>query len=206
MADNISISALNPYNPFGINLNAASNLGWVTRRPLEAGPRVFTQDVNTWYFGTGLRSILIISLGFCRLRRTRPSNVYRRMAIAGIGLALNDQPGSQLRCRSICSAVRRPAGVAQSLISGHPFASMTIRSASRSAPSTIGAASCPGPAWRVARLPALPVCTGYHVRRGVHQRLLLRWGAPLYRKAVYAGGQWMTSTYFLRPSSCTEPG
>jgi iron complex outermembrane recepter protein len=47
LADTLSISAKNPYNPFGIDLNAASNLGWVTRRPLEAGPRVFTQNVNT---------------------------------------------------------------------------------------------------------------------------------------------------------------
>jgi iron complex outermembrane receptor protein len=55
LADTISISALNPFNPFGIDLNAASNLGWVTRRPLEGGPRVFTQDVDTWYFAGGFR-------------------------------------------------------------------------------------------------------------------------------------------------------
>jgi len=55
LADHISISALNPYNPFGIDLNAASNLGQVTRRPLEAGPRIFDQNVDTYYFGTGLR-------------------------------------------------------------------------------------------------------------------------------------------------------
>jgi iron complex outermembrane recepter protein len=55
LADHISVSALNPYNPFGINLDANSNLGWVTRRPLEAGPRIFTQTVDTWYFGGGFR-------------------------------------------------------------------------------------------------------------------------------------------------------
>jgi iron complex outermembrane receptor protein len=55
LADTISISGKNPYNPFGIDLNAASNLGWVTRRPLEAGPRQFTQTVDTWYFGGGFR-------------------------------------------------------------------------------------------------------------------------------------------------------
>ena len=54
LADTISVSALNPYNPFGIDLDAGSNLGWVTRRPLEVGPRVFTQDVDTWYANVGL--------------------------------------------------------------------------------------------------------------------------------------------------------
>ena len=42
-----------PYNPFGIDLDAGSNLGWVTRRPLEVGPRIFTQDVDTWYANVG---------------------------------------------------------------------------------------------------------------------------------------------------------
>ncbi len=55
LADSIFVSAKNPYNPFGIDLNPATNFGWVTRRPIEAGPRVFTQDVNTWYFGGGFR-------------------------------------------------------------------------------------------------------------------------------------------------------
>jgi iron complex outermembrane receptor protein len=54
LADTISISALNPFNPFGIDLNADSNLGFVTRRPIEVGPRLFEQDVDTWYFNLGL--------------------------------------------------------------------------------------------------------------------------------------------------------
>lgn len=54
IADTIFISALNPFNPFGIDLDPASNLGWVTRRPVEVGPRVFTQEVDTWYFNVGL--------------------------------------------------------------------------------------------------------------------------------------------------------
>src|SRR6478735_6608419 len=54
LADTISISALNPYNPFGIDLNADSNLGWVTRRPIEVGPRTFEQDVDTWYLNMGV--------------------------------------------------------------------------------------------------------------------------------------------------------
>ena len=54
LADTISISALNPFNPFGIDLDADSNLGFVTRRPIEVGPRIFNQDVDTWYINMGL--------------------------------------------------------------------------------------------------------------------------------------------------------
>ena len=54
LADTISISALNPFNPFGIDLDAASNFGFVTRRPIEVGPRQFKQDVDTWYINMGL--------------------------------------------------------------------------------------------------------------------------------------------------------
>jgi iron complex outermembrane receptor protein len=77
IADTINISRLNPYNPFGIDLcavasptcgvgagNDVANFGWVTRRPVEAGPRIFNQDVNTWYFSTGLRGTLHWGDGF----------------------------------------------------------------------------------------------------------------------------------------------
>jgi iron complex outermembrane receptor protein len=54
LADTISISALNPYNPFGIDLDPSSNFGWVTRRPIEVGPRTFEQNVDTWYLNMGV--------------------------------------------------------------------------------------------------------------------------------------------------------
>lgn len=63
IADNISISHLNPYNPFGIDLNPASNFGWVTRRPIEVGPRLFDQDVDTYYFNFGIKGTLHIGNG-----------------------------------------------------------------------------------------------------------------------------------------------
>ena len=59
-ADDITISALNPYNPFGIDLISSgpnANLILVGRRPVEGGPRMFEQTVNTQYFGTGLTGI-----------------------------------------------------------------------------------------------------------------------------------------------------
>ena len=57
IADTISISRLNPFNPFGIDLNADSNFLFIGRRPLEVGPRVFRQDVDTWYVNTGFEGV-----------------------------------------------------------------------------------------------------------------------------------------------------
>lgn len=54
IADTIYISARNPYNPFGIDLDPATNFGWITKRPIEVGPRIFNQDVDTWYVNAGL--------------------------------------------------------------------------------------------------------------------------------------------------------
>jgi iron complex outermembrane receptor protein len=52
--DTISVDASNPYNPFGFSLDAATNPYFIGRRPLEAGPRVFSQNVNTFYVAGGL--------------------------------------------------------------------------------------------------------------------------------------------------------
>jgi iron complex outermembrane recepter protein len=64
-ADNIFISRLNPFNPFGFDLDARlstpaaqRNLFLIGRRPVEGGPRVFEQEVDTWYAGTGLEGVL----------------------------------------------------------------------------------------------------------------------------------------------------
>ncbi|HVY80409.1 MAG TPA: TonB-dependent receptor [Steroidobacteraceae bacterium] len=52
LLDVTSISRLNPYNPFGFDLTQ----GYVVfRRPVEGGPRVFTQDVDTYYFNGGFK-------------------------------------------------------------------------------------------------------------------------------------------------------
>ena len=50
--DDVVIAADNPHNPFGFDLGSDA---WATRRPLESGPRVFTQDVDTRYVALGLR-------------------------------------------------------------------------------------------------------------------------------------------------------
>ena len=52
IADNIIISATNPFNPFGVDV-FSDGFGFIGRRPLEAGPRIFQQDVDTFQFATG---------------------------------------------------------------------------------------------------------------------------------------------------------
>ena len=50
--DTLSIDATNPYNPFGFTFDPAHPYV-VTRRPVEAGPRKFEQNVNTLYVAGG---------------------------------------------------------------------------------------------------------------------------------------------------------
>jgi len=52
--DRIAVDATNPYNPFGFTFDPATNPFVITRRPIEAGPRRFEQNVNTFYAAGGL--------------------------------------------------------------------------------------------------------------------------------------------------------
>ena len=45
--------ANHPFNPFGVDLDGTTNATFVTKRPTEAGPRIFDQDVDTWYLSGG---------------------------------------------------------------------------------------------------------------------------------------------------------
>lgn len=55
ITNNFFISRNNPYNPFGVDLSVANgNLEFFGRRPLESGPRMFSQDVDTVFLSTGL--------------------------------------------------------------------------------------------------------------------------------------------------------
>ena len=51
--NNVVIPVNHPFNPFGFELNS-SNILTIRRRPLEGGPRIFEQDVETTYLATGL--------------------------------------------------------------------------------------------------------------------------------------------------------
>lgn len=54
LLDTISVDVTNPYNPFGFTIDSSTNGYFFGRRPLEGGPRVFEQNVDTWYIGGGL--------------------------------------------------------------------------------------------------------------------------------------------------------
>lgn len=48
LLDTITIDATNPFNPFGVTLDA-TNLAFIGRRVVEGGPRRYNQKVDTWY-------------------------------------------------------------------------------------------------------------------------------------------------------------
>lgn len=53
--ENIVIDADQIYNPFGVDLSVADGtLEFIGRRPLESGPRIFEQEVDTYYGVVGL--------------------------------------------------------------------------------------------------------------------------------------------------------
>ena len=55
-ANRAVISRLNPFNPFGFDLISSgpgANITFFGRRPVEGGPRIFEQEVETAYVGTG---------------------------------------------------------------------------------------------------------------------------------------------------------
>ncbi len=55
IAENILIHRDQIYNPFGVDLSVADGtLEFFGRRPLESGPRVFQQDINTYFVSSGL--------------------------------------------------------------------------------------------------------------------------------------------------------
>jgi iron complex outermembrane receptor protein len=104
IADAIVISHLNPYNPFGLDLNPATNFIGLTRRPLESGhPRIFNQDVDTWYFSGGVKGTLHVLDGFIwDINYVDTENKANQKFtggynIAKIGIALGDP--------AVCSAI-----------------------------------------------------------------------------------------------------
>ncbi len=60
LGDTVSVDETNPFNPFGYTLDASEggNFIFAGRRPIEGGPRIFTQDVSTLYGAAGIQGSL----------------------------------------------------------------------------------------------------------------------------------------------------
>ena len=104
IADTISIHADNPYNPFGYTLDAASNFLVLTKRPIEVGPRIFEQDVDTVYFNIGLDGLFNIGdrgfnwdANYVHSENKATQTFYNGYNVAKIKLALGDP--------ALCAAV-----------------------------------------------------------------------------------------------------
>jgi len=54
----VGVDATNPYNPFGFSLSGDDPSFGLGRRPVEGGPRIFKQSVDTKYYATGLNGDL----------------------------------------------------------------------------------------------------------------------------------------------------
>jgi iron complex outermembrane receptor protein len=72
------------------------NFGWITRRPIEAGPRIFDQDVDTWYFSGGFKGMLHVmdglawDLNFVDTDNKANQKFTGGYNIAKVGIALGD--------------------------------------------------------------------------------------------------------------------
>lgn len=56
LPDTVGVDAAQPFNPFGQALDASGpDFVFAARRPLEGGPRVFTQNVETRYLSAGVQ-------------------------------------------------------------------------------------------------------------------------------------------------------
>ena len=62
--ESIVFHADNPFNPFGIDVGPAEiQDGFMTRRPLEAGPRIFDQHVDTYHIAGALEGETVELVG-----------------------------------------------------------------------------------------------------------------------------------------------
>ena len=59
LADTVGVDETNPFNPFGFTLDPSADGNFVLagRRPIEGGPRVFTQRVSTLVMAAGLQGV-----------------------------------------------------------------------------------------------------------------------------------------------------
>jgi iron complex outermembrane receptor protein len=106
LADTISVDDTNIYNPFPDGaLDAGSNFIFAGRRPLEGGPRIFTQNVETRYVAGGiqgafgaLRQRYFWDINLISSRNRAEQKVQGTYNIAHIARALGPDAGCTAPC------------------------------------------------------------------------------------------------------------
>lgn len=97
LADTIGVHESNPFNPFGFTLDPSEdgNFIFAGRRPLEGGPRIFTQKVSTLYAAAGLQGnfepfdhVWFWDVNLTSARASASQSVQGTYNIAHIGRAL----------------------------------------------------------------------------------------------------------------------
>src|SRR6185369_8711036 len=85
------------FNPFGIDLDPSFNFFNLGRRPVEGGPRIFVQDVDTYYFGTGLEGNInfmdrpwSLDVNFSKSESDAEQTFYNGFNLRRMQLALGD--------------------------------------------------------------------------------------------------------------------
>ncbi|HMC92660.1 MAG TPA: TonB-dependent receptor plug domain-containing protein, partial [Allosphingosinicella sp.] len=104
LLDTIAISATNPFNPFGVTLDA-SNYAFIGRRFVENGPRRYNQQVDTYYgsatldgqFDAGGRSWYWDLNGLWG-RNTAKQTVFGNVNAANVARALGPVAGCTAPC------------------------------------------------------------------------------------------------------------
>ena len=114
--DNVFIPADHPFNPFGVDLDGRTNLRQFARRPLEAGPRIFDQTVDTWVLSAtvdGSQQIanreIFWDANFSWGRNTASQlghNIFNARRVALGAWAAGYLPAFRAAFRSTCSAAR----------------------------------------------------------------------------------------------------
>ena len=102
--DATGVDVTNPFNPFGVSLDA-SNLVFIGRRMIEAGPRHFEQEVETWNVATTLSGEATLfsrdwywDLNYVASENTAEQSFTGNINVANVGRAL----GPLANCTGAC--------------------------------------------------------------------------------------------------------
>ena len=102
--DATGVDVTNPFNPFGVSLDAG-NFVFIGRRMIEAGPRHFEQEVETWNLATTLSGETTLfsrpwywDLNYVASENTAEQSFTGNINVANVGRAL----GPLVNCTGAC--------------------------------------------------------------------------------------------------------